>query len=445
MKLSLKLISLLVLLLTVFASQVFAASQTGPVLEIKIEAAITPATDDFLKDAIKKAKSINASALLIHLNTPGGLLPSMQKMVENILQAPVPVIVYVSPQGGGAMSAGVFITLAAHVAVMAPGTTIGAAHPVQGGGEDIGKDMRAKMENFTVSLITAIAEQRGRNIDWAKKAVKESVSITDKEALETKVIDYVAKDIDELLKNLAGKKISLVDKEFILEDLSKNSREVLEMNMRQKLVALLSDPNVSVLLGLAAMAGLGAEMYNPGLVLPGIVGIICLVLALTSAQALPINTGGMILILLAGVFFILELIVPSFGVWGFAGVLCLIIGSIYYIDPSNFWSSEGYGIDFYMIGTVAALVGLLLMMFAIIAVRVRSRKVSTGAEGLIGIRAEVKKDFQVDAIGKLAVGKIEVRGEIWNAESDAASCPKLGQIIEVVSLQPGLKLLVKLV
>ena len=421
-------------------------AKADSILEIKIEGPITPATDDFLKDALRKAKHDKANLLLLHLNTPGGLLPSMQKMVENMLQSEVPVVVYVNPQGGGAISAGVFITLAAHVAVMAPGTTIGAAHPVQGGGQDIGKDMRAKMENFTISLITAIAEQRGRNIDWAKKAVKESVSITDKEAVEIKVVDFVAKDTSELLSKLNGRKINLAGKEVTLGDLSNLPRTELEMNLRQRVVALLSDPNVSVLLSLGAMAGLGIEMYHPGLIFPGVFGLICLILALTSAQVLPINTGGLLLILLSAAFFMLEMFFPSFGIWGVAGIVCLVLGAIYYIDPSNIWTGDGFGVDFYMIGSVAAFIGLLLTAVAIVAYKVRTKKVSTGAEGLLGKKAIVKKAFTIDANNKLLHGKIEIGGEIWSAVLDSTeNFPQIGQEVEVVKMQPGLKLLVKII
>ncbi len=412
-------------------------AQQANVVEITIDQAITPATDDFLKESL--GKSENADLFLIHLNTPGGLLPSMQTMVESILQSKVPVVVYVNPQGGGAISAGVFITLAAHVAVMAPGTTIGAAHPVQGDGKDVQKDMRAKIENFTVSLITAISEQRGRNVEWAKKAVTDSVSITNKEAVKINVVDFTASNVDELLKKISGKKVLVNNKEVILNDLSKASRTELEMNFKQKVVALLSDPNISVLLGLAGMGGLGIEMYNPGLIVPGVIGAICLILSLVSSQVIPINTGGIILILVSGVFFVLELLIPSFGIWGVAGAVCLVLGAIYYVDPSQIWSGEGFGVDIPMVGITAAIIGGSLMFFALWAVKLRNQKISTGEQGMVGLEGIVSEDFIQR--GKYFMGKIDVRGEIWNAKSEVEL--KKDQDVKVESIN-GLELKVKI-
>ena len=414
-----------------FSNQVFA--EQANVVEITIDQAITPATDDFLRESLNKSE--NADLFLIHLNTPGGLLPSMQTMVESILQSKVPVVVYVNPQGGGAISAGVFITLAAHVAVMAPGTTIGAAHPVQGDGKDVQKDMRAKIENFTVSLITAISEQRGRNVEWAKKAVTDSVSITNKEAVKTNVVDFTASNVDELLRKISGKKVLVDNKEVILKDLSKASRAKLEMNFKQKVVALLSDPNISVLLGLAGMGGLGIEMYNPGLIVPGVIGAICLILSLISSQVIPINTGGIILILVSGVFFILELMIPSFGIWGVAGAVCLVLGAIYYIDPSQIWSGQGFGLDIPMVSITAAIIGSALLFFALWAVRLKNQRISTGEQGMLGLEGLVAQDFIKR--GQYFVGKIDVRGEIWNAKSDVEL--KKDQDVKVESVN-GLEL-----
>ena len=427
-----------ILLALVLQFSSLALAETGTVYEIKIEEAITPATDDFLRESLKKAQSTDL--FLIHLNTPGGLLPSMQKMVEEILQSEIPVVVYVSPQGGGAISAGVFITLAGHVAVMAPGTTIGAAHPVQGGGKDVEGDMRKKIENFTVSLITAISEQRGRNVEWATKAVVDSVSITNKEAVKLDVVDFTAENVEQLLKKIAGRKVKVNEKEITLKDFSNANRIELEMTFRQKVVGLLSDPNISVLLGLAAMGGLGIEMYNPGLIVPGVAGAICLVLSLISTQVIPINTGGIILILISGVFFILEMMVPSFGIWGVAGAVSLVLGAIYYVDPSQIWSGQGYGVDMLMVGVTATIIGLTLLFLALWVAKLRSQKVTTGFEGMIGLDGLTKKDFVLGPNGKDFVGKIDVRGEIWNAKSETKF--KKGQEVVVESVD-GLELNIK--
>ncbi|MCC6220071.1 MAG: nodulation protein NfeD [Deltaproteobacteria bacterium] len=392
------------------------SSLLGPVVMIDMFGPITPATNDFLKTSIARAESKRAKLLLVRLNTPGGILTSMQTMVEQILQSPVPVAVYVAPSGSGAISAGVFITLAGHVAAMAPGTTIGAAHPVTGEGQDVKGDLRAKVENFAVSLITAISEQRGRNVEWAKKAVMESIAITDREALELKVIDYIASDTEKLLEMLEGKSVTVKGVEVTLKGLKNSPTETFVMTFKQKVVNVLADPNIMILLGLGAMLGIGIELYNPGLILPGVVGVICLVLSLTSAQVLPINYGGVALLLLSLIFFIVEAMAPSFGIWGIAGMICLVLGSIYLVDMDLVWAVEGFTVDKTLVGSVGFGVGLILSLTAILALRAHARKVSTGSEGIVGEIGKAITDFVPQMSNRsVLMGKIQVMGEIWNA------------------------------
>ncbi len=421
-----------------------AANDEAPVVIIDIKGTINPATDDFLRSAVRQAADRHAKLILVRLNTPGGLLPSMQTMVNTLLEAPLPTVVYVTPAGGGATSAGVFITLAAHIAVMAPGTTIGAAHPVMGNGQTLQGDAREKLENFTVSLIKAIAQERGRNVQWAEQAVRESVSITDREALEKNVIDFIASDVDKLLEELEGKTVPVNGKPVTLERVAVAPREELEMNFKQRVVNLLSDPNIAVLLGLGALAGIAIEIYHPGAVLPGIVGVVCLILSLTAAQVIPISLGGVALLLLSALFFFIELFVPSFGAWGIAGIVCLVLGSIYFVDTDLVWKEGGMGLDKSIPAVLSLIVGCVLSYVIYRAVSVRGMSVKTGLESFVDKVGVTRTDFVLDEKTGLQKGKIEVFGEVWNARVDASDrLPQSGEHVRVVAVEPGMLLLVK--
>src|SRR5215471_15958094 len=264
---------------------------------IVIDGTINPAVDDFIRESIGRAKSNGARALIIQLDTPGGLLSSTRTIVKEMLGSPVPVMVYVAPSGAGAGSAGVFITMAAHVASMAPGTNIGAAHPVAGGGQEVKGVMGEKIENFTASFSEAIAQKRGRNAEWAIQAVRRSVSIAEKEALAKNVVDIVAKDVDDLLAQADGKKVEVDGHEQTLA--LKGARvERFEMGLKQKIINALSDPNIAYLLLMAGILGLYMEFSHPGVVFPGVAGAIALLLALTSFQLIPINYAGLALMVL---------------------------------------------------------------------------------------------------------------------------------------------------
>ncbi len=404
------------------------AQSSGGIVVIRINGPINPAADDYLRSSLQKAKEQNAQLFVLELNTPGGLLTSMQTMVESLLDSPIPTVVYVSPSGAGAISAGVFITMAGNFAVMAPGTNIGAAHPVLSGGEDVKGHMGEKVENFAVSLIKAIAEQRGRNVAWAEQAVRESVAITDREALQEKVIDFVASDLDRVLEQIEGKTVTVKGASITLKDLQHAPRRHIEMNLKQKVVNILSDPNIAILLGLGAMLGIGIELYHPGAILPGVVGVVCLILSLTAGQVLPISQGGLALLLLGATFFVVELFIPSFGIWGAAGIICLVLGSIYFIDTDQVWSASGFAVDKLMVGTVAACVGSLLMVVCYLALKSSTRKVSTGQEGLIGKVAKAHNDFTPGKQDGWFEGRVFVMGEIWRArmkQSGAGETPPM--------------------
>ena len=437
----LRLLSFAVLLLP-FVSNAFSnAANDGPIVIATISGTINPATDDYLKTAIHHAEETHARLFVLRLNTPGGLVPSMQSMVETLLSASVPSVVYVWPQGGGATSAGVFVTMAGNFAVMAPGTTIGAAHPVMGGGTDIQGDMREKIENYAVSLSRAIAEQRGRNVKWAEEAVRESVSITDRDAVAEKVVDFSASDLDRVLEELEGKPVTVRGVTSNLQGLKTATRQEVAMNLRQQVAALLADPNIAMLLGLGAMLGIGVELYHPGAIFPGVFGAICLVLSLIAGQVIPINTGGLVLLLLSAVFFVSELFIPS-GVLGVAGVISMILGALYFVDSDQVWSASGFTIQRGIIGTAAAFVGGLLLLVSTVALRTQREKVKTGREGLVDQQVSAMTDFQFDADIGMFTGRVRVMGEIWRArmEKDEAEPPKTGDKLFVQEVDDGLLL-----
>ena len=410
--------SILFIVHVLFFSTSTGLAKTDEVYSIKIDGSINPATADYLSRSLKTAEKRESKLFLIILNTPGGLLSSMQKMVEALLEAKIPTAVYVSPRGGGAISAGVFITLAADFAIMAPGTTIGAAHPVDGTGDNLKGDMREKLENFAVSHIRAIAEQRGRNAKWAEEAVRESVAVTAKEAAEKKVIDFVAGDLKRLLSKLEGKTVEVKQKKFNLSGLSKTPLNEVPMTFRQKVVNILSDPNIAILLGLGAILGIGMELLHPGGLFPGIVGAICLILSLTSAQVIPIDYGGVILLILAGVLFAFEVSTPAFGLAGIAGILSLVLGAIYFVDTEEIWASEAFKVNTSLIFVLAALTGTLIFSLIYLALKVKKAPVNTGKKGMIGQKATLIKPFEFNQARGISKSKVKLRGEIWNCQMD---------------------------
>jgi membrane-bound serine protease (ClpP class) len=382
------------------------------VYRIVVDGPITPATSDFIGSAIEEAADGGAAALVIELDTPGGLLDSMKSIVKDIGASRVPVFVWVAPSGASATSAGVFITLAAHVAAMAPGTTIGAAHPVTGQGGDIEGDMRKKVENFAASFVESIAERRGRNVEWAEKAVRESVSITETEAVKLNVVDYVAADMKELVTKAKGKKVEVGGTERVL-DLSKvldASGEPIvvdvDMTLRQRVLQVITNPNIAYLLMMAGMLGLYMEFSNPGAVFPGVAGAICLLLALLAGQVLPISSTGALLVLLGMAFLLAELFVPSFGALGFGGIVALTLGSLFLYTPESHLEVDR-SLIFATIAMFSAVIALILGLL----VRDRRRPAATGSEGLVG-------EAGVTVTRVHESGKIKVHGEIWNASSD---------------------------
>jgi len=378
---------------------------------IDIDGSINPATADFIDDAIAKARAGGASALVIRLDTPGGLLSSAKKIVKSMLNAPLPIIVYVAPQGASATSAGTFVMGAANVAAMAPGTTVGAAHPIDvNGGEAEGK-VAEKMENYTAAFAKSIAHQRGRNEAWYEDAVRKSSSIGEGEALKLHVIDLVANDLHDLLVKSSARTVTLADGHQIKLDLAGAETRSARMTLGQSVLDRLADPNIMYLLMIAGVIGLYFEFSHPGAYLPGVAGAICLLLALTSFQLIPINLAGLLLIALGMAMLLAELFVTSYGVLGIGGVIAFVIGSLFLVDTSQTNLSVNRGI------IAGAAVGFSAIVLGIgyLVLRGRRGHVSTGGEGMIGMVGEVRS-----AIAPGVAGQLFVHGEIWRAVSDEA-------------------------
>lgn len=384
---------------------------------IHIDGSINPAVDDFLRESIGRARTNGARALIIQMDTPGGLLTSTRTIVKDLLGAPVPVMVYVAPGGAGAGSAGVFITMAAHIAAMAPGTNIGAAHPVAGGGQEVKGVMGEKIENFTASFAESIAQKRGRNTEWAIQAVRKSVAITETEALKINVIDIIAKDLGDLLKQAHGRKVDLDGRIEVL-DLKDVRIDRYEMNLRQKLLNAIADPNIAYLLMMAGLLGLYMEFSNPGTIFPGVAGAICLILALTAFQVLPINYAGLGLIILGIALLVAEAFAPSFGVLGIGGILSLALGSFFLFDAET-----DLMVDRTIIFTAVGTLGTFMLAVSYLVVRSQQSKPTMGMEGLIGEIGEVRSKLG-------PAGKIFVHGEYWNARAEGEI--DVGEKVQVI-------------
>jgi len=386
---------------------VFSMPSNADIIIIKADGVINRIMSEFIAKSIDEAVTEKADALVIELDTPGGLDSSMRSIVKSIEASEVPVVVYVSPSGARAASAGVFITLSAHVAAMAPGTNIGAAHPVGVGGK-MDKTMAEKAENDAAAYIRSIAEKKGRNSKWAEKAVRESVSITQTQALELHVIDVVAPNLSSLLEAIDGRTVETPAGKHTIKTKGVKIRHK-EMGLRHKILNIISDPNVAYLLMLLGFYGIFFEFTNPGAIFPGVFGAIALILALYSFQPdiLPVNYAGLLLIILAIILFILEVKITSHGVLTIGGVVAMILGSLMLFEsPEPFLS-----VSMKVIIPAVIVTTLFFSVTIALAVKAYRRKPQTGAEGLIGAEGEAKTDVHEK-------GQVFVHGEIWSAWSD---------------------------
>lgn len=388
-------------------------------LTVTVRDAIGPAVAEHLADALQQASDVQAAGIVIQLDTPGGNVESMRRIVQAMYACDVPVIVYVSPSGARAASAGVMITMAADIAAMAPGTNIGAASPVGGGGQEINETMAKKVTNDLVAFAKGIARRRGRNVEWIEQAVRESVSVTAAEALEKNIIDVVANDLKDLIKQIDGRE--LPEKGAV--NLAEATIRQVHESTRTKILKIISDPNIAYILFMIGLAGLYFELSHPGTVFPGVVGAICLILAFFSFHTLPVNATGILLILLAAVLFILEIKVTSYGMLSVAGVISLVLGSLMLF--------KGAGPQFQVAWQVFLPTVLLISAFfvgvASLVVRAHVHQPTTGAEGMVGEVGTVKAIGEGDG-----TGKVQVHGELWKARFVETAA--VGDKVTVVSV-----------
>lgn len=420
---------------------------------LQISGAIGPATADYVHRGFVKARDANAALVILQMDTPGGLDTAMRAIIQDILAAPMPVVVYVAPSGARAASAGAYILLAAHVAAMAPATNVGAATPVRIGGvpdpggtdkpreekKDKDKDKQEKAKppkpgmdekalNDAIAYIRSLAQLRGRNVAWAEKAVREAASISAEEAVKQNVADLIAADVPALLKKLDGRKLKLASGEVKLQTRGL-ALKTHAPDWRNKLLAVIADPNIAYILMLLGIYGLFFELWNPGYVLPGVVGGICLLLALYAFQVLPISYAGLGLILLGIAFMVAEAFMPSFGALGIGGLIAFVVGSIVLFDAEV----EGFAVAWQLIAAVAAMSAAFFFGVVYLALKSRQRKVVSGHEELVGSTGAALEDFA-------GTGRVRVHSEDWQARS--ANPLKQGQKIKVVG-RDGLVLTVE--
>ena len=406
---------------------VFTKISLADVLLIKIDSPITPVTEEFFVTALKKAEIDNYRALIVELDTPGGLVESTRKIVKEIFQSEIPVIVYVAPSGARAASAGTFILLASHIAVMAPGTHTGSAHPIALG-QKLDNKTKEKIINDLIAWATNIAEIRGRNVEFAKECIVKSKSITEKQALKLGVIDFIAKDINELLSKAHGKKVKTEKGEIVLKLKNAKVHEFKE-SLKFKILKILTNPNIIHLLLLLGMLGIYFELAHPGTIFPGVIGVICLILSLVGLSVIPINYAGLALLLLAGLLFFLETQIPSHGLLTIGGIISLLLGSLMLFKPLP---SE-MGLSYSSLIFMSSVFALVFIGITYLAVKILRKKPVSGKEALIGKIGSALEDFETE-------GMITIEGEIWKAQTEVPI--KKGQKVKVIAKE-GLTLKIK--
>lgn len=421
---------LLALFIQFFCNQIVMAETRPQVDVIQIKGGtVNPISADFIINAIDRAEKNRSQCLIIELDTPGGLIAATQDIVKRMLAANVPLVVFVYPSGAGAVSAGVSIAIAAHFAVMAPGTNIGAAHPVGMGKTDSADVGVQKATNWWATFNRSIADKRGRNADWIEKAVRESKSITETQALEMNVIDFICPDQDSLLILLDGKVANVDSGNVTLK--TKNATVVYhEMNWRARILDMISNPSIAYILFMLGILGMYFEFSNPGAILPGVLGGIFLILAFFAMQQLPINVAGILLILFATLLFILEVKIPSYGILTIGGVISMLLGSLMLFKSTPTLSIH---LPLAVILAVTLTTSAFFIFAIAMALRTHRQKVTTGKEGIVG-------EIGIAVTTLDPEGEVRIHGEYWKAQSDAKI--KKGQKVIVIKID-GLKLIVE--
>ncbi len=394
---------ILLLNLTIYSNEIFF---------IEVEGVINPVSSEFILDSIKTAEELNGECLIILLDTPGGLDENMREIIKAIMSSRVPIIVYVSPSGAQAASAGTYITMSAHIAAMSPGTNIGAATPVligQTSGKDtkVSPEMKNKMINNSIAYLKSIAEQRKRNSEWVVEAVKDGKSISSEEALSLNVIDIIAENFDDLIVQINKKEIKLQVGHRTINTEGKKSKE-LKMNFKLNFLKTLTNPNLAYLLFMAGLLGIYIEISNPGSIFPGVVGGLSLILALYAFNVLPVNTAGVLLIILAFILFILEIRIISFGMLTIGGIVSLFLGSIFLMKSSV----PFYSVSLWVIIPTIVFIALIVTLLISLGIEAQFTKVSTAGKGMIDekgyIEQKLKKDLYL----------VHIHGELWKGESE---------------------------
>lgn len=415
--------TLAIALLVLIVDQAFA--QSGDIWIIDIEGAIGPATSDHVIRGIEDANEANASVIVLRIDTPGGLDTAMRLIIQKILASPTPVVSWVGPQGSRAASAGTYIAYASHISAMAPATNLGAATPVQiasptlptpGADEPPSDDSAGpsaaekKMMNDAAAYIRGLAELRGRNAEWAEQAVFEGVSLNAEEALAENVIDLIAESLDDLISQIDGMSVE-IDGASVTIDTSMSEYYQHEMDLKTEILSIITNPSMILILGMLGIYGIILEFYNPGALVPGVVGVICLLLAAYAVQLLPLNYTGLALIIVGIALMVAEAFVPSFGILGIGGVIAFCLGGLMLFDTEM----EAFQVGLPTIAATAAVSALIIIATVTIAMRLRRQSVTTGTEVLIGQTGKCLADIG----GNRAEGQVRIGAEIWRASADS--------------------------
>lgn len=384
----------------------FSNALLADVVLLQVNGIIHPVSSTYIKNGIAFSEKINADLVIIELNTPGGLMTSMREITTAILNTPVPVAIYVYPPGSQAASAGFFILMASDLAVMAPGTNTGSAHPVGGKGEDLPKHLGKKVEEDASATIRTLAEKKGRNMDLAEKAVKESLSYTETEALDNNLIDFIASSVEEILEKADGREIEKKGRKI---KLNLKGKKIIEypMNFAQKFLSIIANPDIAYLLMMLGFLGIYVEITHPGVIVPGIIGVLSLLLSFYALSVLPVNYAGLALIILGIILLILEIKITSYGALAIGGILSFVLGSMILIDSPI----PELRISMKTIIPITLFIFLMVFILTRLAIKAHLSKVSTGQEGLVGEIGKTMTEVFEE-------GKVFVHGEYWNAYSD---------------------------